>query len=115
MKVPNQYRVRSGFLASTDADGNNGVFKIPYKNYLIQTVVSDGMGWEHVSVSLPKRAPYWSEMNYIKELFWDPEEWVVQFHPAKSQYVNNHEFCLHLWRPTNENLPVPPSILVGVK
>jgi hypothetical protein len=40
---------------------------------------------------------------------------VVQYHPAKSEYVNNMPNCLHLWRPVNEAMPTPPSIMVGVR
>lgn len=56
-------------------------------------------GWEHVSVELyARRLPTWEEMCYIKDLFWDDEEEVVQIHPKKSQYVDMTE-ALHLWRP----------------
>jgi hypothetical protein len=40
---------------------------------------------------------------------------VVQFHPPKSQYVNCHPYCLHLWRNKNQEVILPPSILVGPK
>jgi hypothetical protein len=40
---------------------------------------------------------------------------VIQYHPPESEYVNNHPNCLHLWRPTGCALPMPPSIMVGVK
>ena len=42
------------------------------------------------------------------------EEAVVQIHPPKSEYVNNHQFVLHLWKPTKDALPLPPSIAVGI-
>jgi hypothetical protein len=48
-------------------------------------------------------------------LFWDGEEVVIQFHPPKSEYVNNHLGCLHLWHPTRDKIPLPDSILVGIK
>lgn len=70
-------------------------------------------GWEHVSVSLEKRCPTWDEMCFVKDRFWTAEECVVQFHPPKSQHVNYHEYCLHLWKPLNHELIVPPQILVG--
>lgn len=58
-------------------------------------------GWEHVSIELyARRLPTWNEMCYIKDLFWDAEEEVVQIHPKKSHYVNLTE-ALHLWRPCN--------------
>lgn len=58
-------------------------------------------GWEHVSIELyARRLPTWEEMCYVKDLFWDEEEEVVQIHPKKSQYVNLTD-ALHLWRPAN--------------
>lgn len=55
--------------------------------------------WEHVSVELcARRLPTWGEMCEVKDLFFDPEEEVVQIHPKKSEYVDMVE-ALHLWRP----------------
>lgn len=71
-------------------------------------------GWEHVSVSTKRRPPNWQEMCFVKDLFWEDEEAVLQFHPPKSQYVNNHPHCLHLWR-HKDGHALPPSIMVGVK
>jgi hypothetical protein len=70
-------------------------------------------GWEHVSVSTRRRPPNWQEMCFVKDLFWDEEECVVQFHPPRSAYVNNHPFCLHLWRCKHAPFPMPPENLVG--
>lgn len=46
-------------------------------------------------------------MCFIKDLFWGEEEVVMQLHPAKSQYVNQHDYCLHLWRPKTIAIPLP--------
>lgn len=55
-------------------------------------------------------------MHSVKELFWDDEDVVIQFHPKKSEYVNNHAGCLHLWQCIDgRDQPTPPSILVGIK
>jgi len=58
----------------------------------------DGRPMEHVSVSLARRCPTWDEMCMIKDIFWNDDECVIQFHPPKSQYVNVHPYCLHMWR-----------------
>ena len=78
---------------------------------------SIGGGWEHVSVAPVKswRIPTWEEMCMIKNIFFMPEEVVVQYHPAESEYVNLKENCLHLWRPTKETMPTPPFWMVGPK
>jgi len=52
-------------------------------------------------------------MHYVKGLFWGPEDVVMQLHPAASEYVNKHPFCLHLWRPIEAAIPTPPRIMVG--
>lgn len=118
-KVPNQYRIKSGALASTDGEGNNGAFMIRSLKIkvVLAAIASDQGGWEHVSVSLPSRCPTWEEMCFVKNLFWDEDDFVVQMHPPKSDYVNCHPFCLHLWRKTGTNdfCERPPSVMVGYK
>jgi len=52
-------------------------------------------------------------MAWVKSMFFEDEETVIQFHPPKSEYVNYHPFCLHLWRIVGEAFPLPPSICVG--
>jgi hypothetical protein len=74
-----------------------------------------GQPWEHVSVSLKHRCPNWQEMCFVKDLFWEESELVVQFHPPRSDYVDHHPYCLHLWRPLDGHIRTPPSILVGPK
>lgn len=54
-------------------------------------------------------------MSVVKDMFFEEEEAVMQLHPKKSEYVNNHPNCLHLWRPTNGEIPTPPMYLVGIK
>lgn len=122
MHVPNQYR-RSVFGEGPEI-GNNGAFQIPLRAVgpppwkdgpptFVRVIAGDGLGWEHVSVSLPDRCPTWDEMCAIKDLFWDPEDCVVQFHPPRSEYVNCHPYCLHLWRPIGVDIPRPAPQLVG--
>lgn len=117
--VPEKFRVLTGPLASNTSYGNNGGFQIPasigHKRASMFAIASDGEGWEHVSISTTHRPPTWGEMCFVKALFWDDEDCVIQFHPPRSDYVNNHPHCLHLWRPTEQQIPRPPSILVGIK
>lgn len=109
---------------SDDSNGFNGLFRIPREGKIIRCVASDGSEmegpewkWQHVSVSIEYEGqpPKWAVMCYVKDLFWEPEDWVCQFHPAKSEYVNFHQACLHLWRPLAEKLPTPLAIMVGPK
>jgi hypothetical protein len=69
--------------------------------------------WDHVSVSLADRCPTWEEMCFIKELFFERDEPAMQLHPVKD-YVNNHPYCLHLWRPLDVEIPLPFPEMVGI-
>lgn len=113
-----KYRMTHGPYKTNKGD-LFGAFTIPTKNgFFLRVICSpfDGLKeWEHVSVSLPNRCPTWDEMCKIKDLFWGEDVSVIQFHPKKSEYVNNHPFCLHLWRNIKNEVVLPPSILVGVK
>ena len=40
------------------------------------------------------------------------DECVVQFHPPKSEYVNLHPYCLHLWKKIGGTFETPPKIFV---
>jgi len=115
--VPNKYRCRAGYMGSDESVGNNGAFQFRQKpgGVMLTVIASDGAGWEHVSISRPDRVPSWDEMCWIKSLFWDDEDCVVQFHAPRSEWVNNHRHCLHLWRPVGVELPRPHHLLVGVK
>lgn len=123
--VPNEYRLRDHpILGSSDADGNNGFFLIPNDKGLYAVQASDGLGWEHISVSLQRKykdgtlktlrlCPTWGQMCSMKSVFWDAENIVIQFHPAESDYRNLHEFTLHLWRPVDLMFPCPPSEMIA--
>lgn len=105
-------------MASDESFGNNGLFLIPFESYHFKVIASDGMDWDRVSVSLygnPSRTPTWKQMCFIKDLFWNAEDCVIQYHPPASEYVNNHPGCLHLWKPQKQNIPMPDSLLVGYK
>lgn len=107
-------RVTWGRLATDSSNGNNGVFIIPTDHGPNMNVVaSDGMGWEHVSVDAGKRCPTWEEMCFVKDLFWAPDEMVIQYHPREAEYVDLHPTTLHMWKPVGVDLPAPPTILVG--
>lgn len=111
--------IQDPVFGSTESDGFNGMFVFPVNGITVRCIASDGLGWQHVSVSRPYNphfVPSWEMMCKIKELFWEDEDWVVQFHPAKSEHVNFHPGCLHLWRCTDgRQMPTPLSIMVGPK
>lgn len=107
----------------------DGVFLINHPKitgYKFYVIASNGGGWEHVSISIRDyrkkkvikpvvRTPTWNEMCFIKSCFWKDDEEVMQLHPPKSDWISNHNYCLHLWRPIESKIPLPPSIMVGIK
>lgn len=107
-----------------------GAFQVPhpdkkererYKAHF-NIIVSSGeeSGWDHVSVhvryikdaKMRMRCPTWAEMCAIKDAFFEEDEVVMQLHPAKADYVNDHPCVLHLWKPLNLQIPTPPKIFV---
>lgn len=115
----NKYRAVHPAFGKTDPTyGFNGYFEFEVNCIPVRCVASDGMGWQHVSVSLKASSftASWDMMCKIKDLFWEPEDAVIQIHPPKSEYVNFHKGCLHLWRCTDgREQPLPHWILVGPK
>jgi hypothetical protein len=128
--VPEELRVlrckQAPHLETDHRAGNNGLFYIPpnmRRPVRLVCIASDGTDWEmaglepptweHVSASTAARCPTWEEMCYVKELFWDEEDTVIQLHPPRSEWVNDHPYCLHLWRPIGVEIPRPQRITVG--
>jgi len=112
-------RIREGQYASDDTYGMTGGFRLIGPKGALLLVMSsgteDGTGWEHVSVTCQNRPPNWAEMCFVKDVFWAENECVVQYHPPKSEYVNCHPYCLHLWKQASGAFPMPSSLLVGPK
>ena len=94
-------------------DDKNGFFFIPRVKGYFQVVASNGLGWEHVSFclfdekgKLEKRIPKYSEVCKVKEMFFGTEA-VYEIHPKEEDYINEHPYVLHLWKPTNKEMPLP--------
>lgn len=105
---------------SEEERGLVGVFQVPVKSSKrpLRVIVSragvpGSCGWDHASISLPNRCPTWEEMDYIKRLFFKPDEVCFQLHPAESDHISNHKYCLHIWRNENWDIPLPPPEFVG--
>lgn len=100
-------------VQASGCDGGMGfIYLNGIKAKPANVVWSNGLGWEHVSVSFEKRVPTWDEMCKIKELFWNDDETVVQYHPKKTEYVNIHPYCLHLWKQTDCEYKLPETFMV---
>jgi hypothetical protein len=83
---------------------NYGAFRLSNpklgSNRTLFAIVSEGGGWDHVSVTANRICvPTWEEMAYIKRLFFKDDEVAMQLHPAEDNYKNINPAVLHLWRP----------------
>ena len=125
-------RVRSGPWATTPEWGLSGMFRIqgPSGAELVigahtgdgpmvaldgedaRHIVDAPTGWEHATVHVEGRLATWQEMCFVKNLFWNEEECVVEYHPPRSEYVNFND-CLHLWRPKHGTIPRPSVSVVA--
>ena len=127
MRNREEIKKTTGLLIKKEGvDGFGGsVYPVEYKNgkpkikkdynSVLHFIFSTGCNWEHLSVSTPVRTPTWEEMCKMKEIFWNDDEVCMQLHPKKEEYVNNHNYCLHIWKPIDKEIPTPPSILVGLR
>lgn len=68
--------------------------------------------WNHVSVNAHGRTPTWEEMCWVKDLFFEEEECVMQFHPPKSKYINKHPNVLHLWHQEGVTFKLPDPRMI---
>ena len=93
-------------------ENKNGRAKLKQQLHFI---FSWACGFEHLSVSTPTRTPTWEEMCIMKDIFWQDDEECMQLHPKKENYIDNMKYCLHIWRPINQAIPMPPNIMVGLR
>lgn len=113
-----KYRVRSPQVAAYYGGfggARAGVFRLRsvIDMATLAIVVSSDGGWEHVSVSRQNRCPNWVEMEQVKRLFFKEDETVMQLHVPVTDHISVHNYCLHLWRPTDQEIPRPPGWMVG--
>jgi len=90
--------------------GGEGAFHIPspVDGKPILVIASTAGGWDHLSISRQNRMPNQRELDHVYRMFFKPGETAMQLFVPKSEHVNIHENCLHLWRPQEEGIPKPP-------
>jgi hypothetical protein len=108
----NKYRITDP--STWAGDGTCGAFLIPsqLKGRPLRVIASADEVWDHVSVSLEHRIPYWSEMSMIHRMFFKEDEVAMQLHVPVSEHINNHPHVLHLWRSHTQPIPMPPRHMV---
>lgn len=57
----------------------------------------DGKRWLHFSMAHPSRMPHYTELANYKDVFLGREVKAVMVLPPRSQHVNIHTYCLHLF------------------
>lgn len=108
--VPEKYRAPG---PAWQYKTNNGAFMLPpvhrVSKLRIKALAAEGGGWEHVFISCSTRRPTWEEVRFVKNLFWDLEDAVIQFHLPESELAKktplalaSNPFGAHLWRPQKE-------------
>ena len=114
-----RYRIthpaRLQWFGGWEGDETCGAFEVRSERggNVMHVVASSGEGWDHLSVSLEKRCPSWYEMEQVRRLFFKPDEVAMQLHVPAKRHINLHPNCLHIWRPHNREIPLPPDWMVG--
>lgn len=83
-----------------------------YKTVCYNLIASNGLDWDHVSLSSPNHTPGWDTMCFAKDICFKPDELAFQLHPKREDNINIHNHCLHLWRPQLVDIPLPPRLMV---
>lgn len=55
------------------------------------------MGKWHISISHPQRDPTWEEIKHVRYELVPGNATMAMILPPKSEYVNLHVHCFHLW------------------
>ena len=95
-KIPAEYEVYGGMVSWPDFTGS------------VCFGMNENGCMEHVSISSRKRhqLPTWPVMVRLKNMFFRPDEMVVQIHPEEARYFHGLPGLpnvLHLWRPKDGN------------
>lgn len=95
-------------------DPRGGLFTIqsPTDASPLGIVASNADGWDHVSVSHRKRIPNWLEMQHVHRIFFLPHEVAMQLHVPEVDHIDINPRTLHLWRPHEGAIPLPPKEFV---
>jgi hypothetical protein len=99
-------------------DHTCGAFRLksPTDGAELLVLASTGSGWDHCSVTRGGRqggrCPNWTEMEYVKRMFFEDNELAVQFHLPVDEHINLHPNCLHLWRSQEFEFGLPPREMV---
>jgi len=82
-----------------------------YRFSKCNVLVSNDGGLWHLSISRKDRLPNYDEVKYARYAYLPDDITVAQLFPPKTDFVNMHQFCLHLWELAAPELwlPSPPK------
>jgi hypothetical protein len=64
-------------------------------------ITKDNGKW-HLSISTPNNQPSYKEIKEARYKFLPDNIYMAQIFPPKSEFVNLHPFCHHLWEIKND-------------
>jgi len=98
---------------SCEGDGY-GLFFIPSGSESpLRVLLSDGCGWDHVSIMHPDRPPTNQEVAAVRVMFWEREEIVVEYHDPLVFIPETPVTIRHLWCPQGCQLLRPPAMVAS--
>lgn len=74
---------------------------IPFKFLGCTVIISKDAGLWHMSMSRKDRLPSYDELKIARYQFFPDVDYMVQIFPPEKDFVNMHQFTLHLWQPKN--------------
>lgn len=86
-----------GFIPGGSALGGHGELWLAREKHLSVIVSVDG-GDLHASIAHPDRYPTWAEILSVRNWIFPAEMEVVMVLARRSEYVNLHPNCFHLWQ-----------------
>jgi hypothetical protein len=107
LRLLDKYRIKHPF--GNEVSAAEGAFILPDD---LRVIACNGDGWDHVSVSREDRIPSWYDMELVKRMFFKDDETAMQLHLPPAKHINQHPNVLHLWRPHNVLIPLPPARMV---
>ncbi len=93
-----------------------GIFEIPLnKKETVSVIADNGISfpeWEHLSVSTSKRFLTNEEIHFIKDIFFNDDEIVIQIYSKNNIVKSKKNYCIHLWKLKTEDIPLPPMYML---
>lgn len=121
LRAYDNHRVTGMGIPKVTDPENEGMFMFnsPWDKGELIVIAAVGYGWDHISVSRADGTPSWLEMDYVKRLFFHEHEWAYQLHAPVAEHISGKWpgrralNTLHVWKPHNRTIPIPPRWMVG--